>query len=898
MSNLQLIRSSMWREWATSRNITSRTQYSGIGKRAPRSCPCGPVLTTTRSSPSRSEHLRPTPLDCRTSLNTVSCVALRGNDPVKPLPRTQSRERFKSFINRYPVKEPFVRLIQGSLNTFLNAFTYPDRTVYPVASRNLPDFYNLASVYLDAVFYPRAAHDPRILAQEGWHYELENASDPLTVTGVVLNEMKGVYSNPEALLARVTQQALFPDNTYSVDSGGDPTLIPTLEFRDFQLFHETFYSPSNARLYFYGDDPEIARLDLAHASLSAKEHSRGDPQVSAVKRQPALRGLDPVRTRYPAQSNSSGVYTTLNWVLNEFTVDADTALALAVVDHLLLGTSASILRLRLIQTGLGDTVVGGGLDTTLQHMTFSVGLKGVKTEENASAVIDMVNMCLAEVAEVGFSDDAIEASVNTIEFQLREFNTGGYPKGLILLLNALNTWIYDGDPFEYLRYDEPLRRLKAALHAKSPVLKNIVKRYLVNNEHRVAVYLIPDDRLEAASQAKETATLSATKMQMNTADIEQILEQTRELKKMQSAVDSDDALRTIPRLSIMDLVLDERETPPDIMQAETGGTILTHSLSTNGIVYIDLCVEMTSFIPSPDVPFLPLFERLLLEVDTANHTRVDFSRLIAAKTGGLRVSHTVVTPAMENPKARVAMEEDARLFLTLRGKCTLERMNDLFQIVYDALFSANLGDRGRIIEILRESVSSFKTRVVSSGHVFVASTIGAHGTTVGSLNERLAGISAFRATERMLELANAEDTYEHVLTALERLRRKVLAAITSSACVINISADGESLPTAIASARHFLKSSLHSVSKITKTVEGDFDVLDLSTGQHGDTVGQKHANPILGFTIPTTVNYVGSGGRLFDPGEYVSGTAAVAVKLLSTRCHHSHTLEIQRVEDL
>lgn len=418
----------MWREWATSRNITSRTQYSGIGKRALRSCPCGPVLTTTRSSPSRSEHLRPTPLDCRTSLNTVSCVALRGNDLVKPLPRTQSRERFKSFINRYPVKEPFVRLIQGSLNTFLNAFTYPDRTVYPVASRNLPDFYNLASVYLDAVFYPRAAHDPRILAQEGWHYELENASDPLTVTGVVLNEMKGVYSNPEALLARVTQQALFPDNAYSVDSGGDPALIPTLEFRDFQLFHETFYSPSNARLYFYGDDPEIARLDLAHASLSAKEHSRGDPQASAVKRQPALRGLDPVRTRYPAQSNSSGVYTTLNWVLNEFTVDADTALALAVVDHLLLGTSASILRLRLIQTGLGDTVVGGGLDTTLQHMTFSVGLKGVKTEENASAVIDMVNMCLAEVAEVGFSDDAIEASVNTIEFQLREFNTGGYPK--------------------------------------------------------------------------------------------------------------------------------------------------------------------------------------------------------------------------------------------------------------------------------------------------------------------------------------------------------------------------------------------------------------------------------------------------------------------------------------
>ena len=279
---------------------------------------------------------------------------------------------------RFPVKDPFVRLLRGSLHTFLNAFTYPDRTVYPAASRNLRDFRNLASVYLDAVFFPRAVDDARILAQEGWHYELNDLAAPLTTSGVVLNEMKGVYSNPDALMSRAAQRALFPDITYGVDSGGDPAEIPSLTFAAFRLFHATHYHPSNARVFFYGDDPEVERLELFDKALGQGQDGSGHsaaPPTSGVRWQPPLLHVPPLRVPYPAAPPSpssstspsedgqgervgNGVYATVHWALNQGEpMSPDSALTLQVVDHLLLGTSASVLRKRLTDSGLGDAVV-------------------------------------------------------------------------------------------------------------------------------------------------------------------------------------------------------------------------------------------------------------------------------------------------------------------------------------------------------------------------------------------------------------------------------------------------------------------------------------------------------------------------------------------------------------
>jgi Zn-dependent M16 (insulinase) family peptidase len=833
------------------------------------------------------------------------------------------------------VKEPFVRLIQGSLNTFLNAFTYPDRTVYPVASQNVQDFYNLASVYLDAVFFPRATHDPRILAQEGWHYELENVSEPLTLKGVVFNEMKGVYSNPDALLGRAVQQALFPDNTYAVDSGGDPASIPTLTFDKFQQFHAAFYHPSNARLFFYGDDPEPERLALVDRCLGDGDYHPISVAGSKVSWQPKLHSLAAVRDSYPAAPGSGGVYVTTNWVVNEEVIDPDTALVLAVADHLLLGTSAAILQKRLTDSGLGDTVIGGGLDSTLQQMTFSVGLKGVASEANATLVVDLVLDCLGEMAMDGFPADAIEASLNTIEFQLREFNTGGYPKvrelgsllnpcpparlgapavycrvcislrrvlrttsrhpslpfleltvagvcgaqGLLLLINSLESWIYGEDPFEQLRFEGPLRRLRIAVASGKPVFRDAIAKYLVRNDHRVSVTLVPDGNLEAQQQATETAMLAAAKAGMTSADLQRVVDDTRELKQMQAATDDEAALQTIPRLAITDLNPKSKETPIDVVPAGVGDAVaLHHSLPTNGILYVDICIELTS-LSATNIALVPLFERLLFETGTTDRSRVDFSRWVDARTGGVHALHTVITHTPDFPtEPRVASPEHARLYLVLRGKCTRARIDDLFGIFHEALVASHLDDRTRTIEILRERVAGFKSSIVSSGHAFVASALGANLTAAGNLQDSLSGVSAFHEAKRVLRLAEDERTHPGVVASFESIRRHVLAALTT--CVVNLSADATVLALAQSSVRTFLQSTA------VTDVAGKSDAAETaaSTGPPPWQAPQRSVDrtPILGFTIPTKVNYIGAGGRLYDPHERIDGSSVVAVKLLKT----------------
>ena len=297
---------------------------------------------------------------------------------------------------KFPVKEPFVDLLRGSLQNFLNAFTYPDRTCYPVASTNTKDFYNLINVYLDAVLHPRAIQDPRVLQQEGWHYELEKPEEPLTYKGVVYNEMKGVYSSPDSLMGRAAQQALFPDNTYGVDSGGDPLIIPKLTFDQFKSFHANYYHPGNARVYFYGNDDPLKRLELLDEYLV--DFSKIDPQ-SKVKVQPKRLTPSKIEVPYPIGQGSEPKHmVTVNWLLNDTPLSAKEQLALGVLDSLLLGTSSATLRKTLTESQLGESVTGGGLSDELLQATFGVGLKGVKPDDVAK-VEPLVRATMAKIAK-------------------------------------------------------------------------------------------------------------------------------------------------------------------------------------------------------------------------------------------------------------------------------------------------------------------------------------------------------------------------------------------------------------------------------------------------------------------------------------------------------------------
>jgi Zn-dependent M16 (insulinase) family peptidase len=380
---------------------------------------------------------------------------------------------------KYPVKEPFVELLKGSLKTFLNAMTYPDKTCYPVASQNVQDFYNLIDVYLDAVFYPRIT--PFVLRQEGWHLEAEEGGQNLIYRGVVFSEMKGAYSSPDNLLAEYSRRSLFPDNAYGLDAGGDPREIPSLTYEQFRAFHQKYYHPSNARIYFYGDDDPETRLSLADGYLRDFEAISID---SGITLQPPFR--EPRRLVRPfaagdgAQASKGMV--TVNWLLEEST-NRELNLTLHMLEYILLGMPGSPLRKALMDSGYGEDLAGQGLEGELRQMCFSTGLKGVEPGHE-DRIESLILETLSRLHREGIDPHTIEAAVNSLEFALRENNTGSYPRGLALMLRALTTWLYGEDPLALVAFEEPLEKVKARIAEERGLFEGMIERFFLKNPHR------------------------------------------------------------------------------------------------------------------------------------------------------------------------------------------------------------------------------------------------------------------------------------------------------------------------------------------------------------------------------------------------------------------------------
>ena len=505
---------------------------------------------------------------------------------------------------KYPTKDPFLQLLQGSLQTFLNAFTYPDRTCYVVASQNLQDFYNLINVYADAVFHPRAVNDPNVHAQEGWHLELEKKEDPLTYKGVVYNEMKGVYSSPDSLLSRASQRSLFPDTTYGVDSGGDPTVIPDLSFEQFVEFHERYYHPANSRIYFSGDDNVYERLEIMDEYLNEFDYSPLSKEKSVVPWQTKSYAEPKKELQYyPVGGNTEKEPThmiNMNWLLNDEPLSRLDELTLGILDHLLMGTTSSKLRKTLLESGLGEAVTGGGLSDELLQATFSVGLKGVapaKTKDVEKLITDT----LEQTAKEGFEMDDITASLNTIEFQMREFNTGSMPKGLMFMLGSMSKWLYEDSPTEPLKFEEPLRHLKDELASSgSKIFQDAIQRYLVDNTHRSTIELAPSPTLEEENLKEEENRLAELKNGFSEKELDEIIQKTSELQALQAAEDSPEARATIPSLKLSDLKKETTEYPIAVTenQNESGVTVVRHELgSTSGIAYVSSCGSCLFVVP-------------------------------------------------------------------------------------------------------------------------------------------------------------------------------------------------------------------------------------------------------------------------------------------------------------
>jgi Zn-dependent M16 (insulinase) family peptidase len=746
---------------------------------------------------------------------------------------------------KYQVKEPFVELVKGSLNTFLNALTFGDKTIYPVASTNLQDFYNLVDVYLDAVFFPLIT--PHHLQQEGWHYELEDLDDPLTYKGVVFNEMKGVYSSPDSMLQRYSQQTVFPDNPYGLDSGGDPAAIPDLTYEQFKSFHDAYYHPANSLIYFYGDDDEQERLRLLDVYLSQFEAIEVD---SAVPLQPHFD--KPQKFTFPysvdaqqGDGRAPKAMMQVNWLLPEF-ADANQVMALSVLSYALVNTPASPLRKALIDSGLGEDVTGGGLSTYTRQMTFSVGLKGLELA-NVEEVEALILNTLAHLAEEGIEPDMVEAALNSIEFALRENNTGPYPRGLSLMVSGLNTWLHGRDPLMPLRYEAPLASLKHTLEANRSAFQDMIREYLLDNPHRTTVTLEPDSQLSQQREEVEKARLSKARAQMSSEELQQVIDDTRELRHLQETPDSAEALASLPMLTLEDLDKESKTIPLEVIEAQ-GSKILFHDLFTNGIVYLDVGLDLQT-LPQELLPYIGLFGSILLTMGTESEDFVKLSQRIGRKTGG--ISPSTFTSAVQDDDAGVA-------WLFLRGKATMEQTQDLLDILRDVLLTVKLDNLERFRQIVLRAKAGHEAGLIPGGHLVVNSRLRARFNKGDWASEQIGGLDNLFFLRELIEAM--ENDWPAVLAKLETIR---LLLLNRNSMLLNVTVDADNWSMFQPQLERFLE-----------TLPAD----PVSYPGWSPTP----LPPNEGLTIPAQVNYVAKGANLYELGYKAQGSISVITNYLRT----------------
>jgi len=743
---------------------------------------------------------------------------------------------------KYPLKEPFVQLLKGSLHTFLNAFTSPDKTTYPVASTNLQDFYNLVDVYLDAVFHPLIT--PHHLDQEGWHFELETPDAPLVYRGVVFNEMKGVYSSPDSILGRAASQGLFPDNTYGLDSGGDPTVIPQLTYEAFVDFHRTYYHPSNAQIFFYGDDAPEERLRILAAVLDEYE---ANPVDAIVPLHAPFARPRHLRVTFGADGESDLTRKSMidvNWALPEVT-DSSLRMALSVLSYAIIGTQASPLRKALVDSSLGEDV-SGGLSGYVRQPTFSVTMKGIANAD-APQVESLIVATLEQLAREGIDPDMVEAALNSIEFSLRENNTGSLPRGLSLYMRALHNWNYRRDPIEPLRYELPLAVVKRRLAEDTGFLGWLIRTYLLDNPHRVTVVAEPDATHHDRLVAEEHQQLKVAKAAMTPEDIQAIIANTAALKARQQRPDSAEDLARLPSLKLSDLDRTNKTIPITVSDL-ADSTLLYHDLFTNGILYMNLGFDLSA-VPQELLPYVPFFSRALQEMGTTGEDYVKFSQRIDRKTGGVwNSTYLSEVRSKESPAARFFVS----------SKATVAQVPDLLAILHDMLLTVKLDDRERFRQIVLKSRARREASLVPSGHAYVRDRLRAGLTTAGWADEQMDGIEGLFFIRRLAE--QVDQDWPAVLAKLDAVRQ---ALVSRTGLIVNVTLDAENW------------------AAVVPQVDGFIQALPTAAN------GAAPWAPALpsgdeGLAIPAQVNYVGKGASLYGLGYSYHGSIHVINNFVRT----------------
>ena len=621
---------------------------------------------------------------------------------------------------KFPLKEPFVELVKGSLNTFLNAMTYPDKTMYPVASKNDKDFHNLMDVYLDAVFYPRVREDAEIVMQEGWHYELENADDELTYKGVVFNEMKGVYSSPDSVLERQMMRELFPDTTYGVDSGGDPDYITDLTYEEFQEFYRVHYHPSNSYIFLYGDmniEEQLAFLNDEYLS----HFDAIDVHTEVALQAPFTEGKV---VSYPYSVGSEE--PTDNRTLHSFAyvlpdVTPEHSLAFEVLTHALLTSPAAPLKQALVKAGIGSDISGYYLDSIRQPM-WTVQATGSNLDKQAD-LQRIVESTLQELCDKGLDKELLEASLNSIEFALRESDFGGRPIGLAYIIRMMDNWLYDNDPLELLHYEEALANIRKGL--AGTYFEDLIRHSILNNNHKVLVSIYPERGLQERKDAEVKEHLATVKANMTPEEIEAIVEQTKRLKIRQETPDSDEALASIPLLELSDL-------NPNIEAVERReskiGNTTVHFVPTftKGINYVGLYFKLNC-LTEEELFYADILSDILGRIDTSERGYEALAKDINMNLGGLSSDITAIS--------KDGKRDEFTPLMIVRAKALHSKLPDLCRLINEVVQKADYSDDQRLTELVQESKAIWDNEAFRRGNSIVSQRVMAQVSAVGKFRD-------------------------------------------------------------------------------------------------------------------------------------------------------------------
>ncbi|WP_343208201.1 insulinase family protein [Anaerolentibacter hominis] len=675
----------------------------------------------------------------------------------------------------FPVKDPFVELVKGSLNTFLNAMTYPDKTIYPVASCNDKDFQNLMHVYLDAVFYPKIYEREEIFKQEGWHYELENEAGELKYNGVVYNEMKGVFSSPEEKLARMTMQALFPDTCYGNESGGEPSCIPDLTYEQFLNFHKTYYHPSNSYIYLYGNmdvEEKLAWIDEHY--LSRFEYLDVDSAIQMQKPFGTMREMLDTYSISAKEETAHKTYLSFNAVVDT-SLNKELYLAWDVLDYALVGAPGAPVKQALLDAGIGDDVMSDYSNSTLQP-TYSIIAKNADTEQKET-FYSCIRSTLEELSEQGLNKKTLLAALNLYEFRFREGDFGSYPKGLMYGIQMLDSWLYDDmKPFLHLEAGETFAKMRELV--ETDYFERLIDTWLLNNPHTALIIAEPEQGLTDKIEEKVKEELAAYKAELSAAELTALAEATRALKQYQEEEDSQEELACIPLLTREDIA---KDTQPLYNEERTIGDtpLLYHDVSTNGIAYLKLLFDVTD-LPEDLIPYAGILPYLLAKLNTENYTYQDLSNEINIHTGGTRAD---VRCYAKEGVLSAKMEVSVKILYP-----ELEAGSGLLT---ELITKTRIDDEKRLREIILELKSKLQMRLESNGHLTSVVRGGSYHSQLMRYQDMVDGIALYRVLEDLCRnFDQKKDKF------MEQLRSLYSGIFTQKRLMVSLTCDVEGLNAA------------------------------------------------------------------------------------------------------